>query len=396
MSLRFPTLVSLFLLSLTLRAVPEAPLKDVIAASFTQAGKQYEWMLAHLPADAAKPLPRTFEGGKLVTIAPRDWTSGFFPGSMWYLFEATGDAKWRTEAEKFTALLESQKNNKGTHDVGFILYCSYGNGLRLTRNPAYSSVLLNGAASLETRFNPIVGCLQSWDARNGWDFPVIIDNMMNLELLMWAGRNGDAKARDIAIKHADTTLKNHFRPDGSTFHVVDYDPNDGHVEHRVTHQGAADDSAWARGQGWALYGYTMMYRETKDARYLAQAEKTAGFIMNHPRLPADKIPYWDFDAPGIPNAARDASAGALICSALYELSGYVDAKAGATYAAFAEAQLRSLCSPQYLAAVGENGGFLIKHCTGNAPKNSEVDVPLNYGDYYFLEALLRAKARLKN
>jgi hypothetical protein len=394
MRLRSLTLLSLSLLAVALRGT-EAPLADVIRDAFAQSGKQYDWMLAHLPADEKKPLPRTFENGKLVTIAPRDWTSGFFPGSLWYLYEATGDAKWRASAEKFTALLESQKDNKGTHDVGFILYCSFGNGLRLTKNPAYRDVLLQGAKSLETRFSPVVGTIKSWDWSKEWSYPVIIDNMMNLELLMWAGDHGDAHARAIAIKHADTTLKNHFRPDGSTFHVVNYDANTGAVLKQQTHQGAADDSSWARGQGWALYGYTLMYRETKDGRYLAQAQKTAEFIMNHPRLPADKIPYWDFDAPDIPKAARDASAGALICSALYELSGYVEAKAGAKYAAFAEAQLRSLASPQYLAAVGDNGGFLIKHCTGNAPKNSEVDVPLNYGDYYFLEALLRAKARSK-
>lgn len=394
MRLRSLTLLSLSLLALTLRAA-EAPLADVIRDALAQSGKQYDWMLAHLPADAAKPLPRTFENGKLVTIPSRDWTSGFFPGSLWYLFEASGDAKWRTAAEKFTVMLEPEQHNMRTHDVGFMLYCSYGNGLRLTKNDSYRSVLLNGAKSLESRFNPTVGCLKSWDWSKDWDFPVIIDNMMNLELLFWADKNGDTKARDISIKHADTTLKNHFRPDGSTFHVVDYDPKDGHVERQVTHQGAADSSAWARGQGWALYGYIVMYRETKEARYLKQAEQTAAFIMNHPRLPADKIPYWDFDAPGIPNVARDASAGALICSALYELAGYVDAKAGAKYVAFAEAQLRSLASPEYLAAVGDNGGFIIKHCTGNHPKNSEIDVPLNYADYYFLEALLRAKARLK-
>jgi uncharacterized protein YyaL (SSP411 family) len=176
--------------------------------------------------------------------------------------------------------------------------------------------------------------------------------------------------------------------------VVDYDPTTGRVIKRVTHQGTADSSAWARGQAWGLYGYTLMYRETKDQRYLAQAQKIAAFVMNHPRLPADKVPYWDFDAPGMPDAPRDSSAAAIICSALLELRGYVDAATAAGYRAFAEAQLRSLASPAYLAEPGSNGGFLLKHATGNHPKHSEVDVPINYGDYYFLEALLRAKAGL--
>lgn len=372
----------------------EAPLSQLIDDALVTSAKQYEWMLAHLPADSAKPMPRTFEHGKLVTIPTRDWTSGFFPGSLWYLFEATGDAKWRAPAEKFTAFLEPEQSNTRTHDVGFILFCSYGNGLRLTGNEAYKPVLLNGAKSLSTRFNPTVGCIQSWDKRNGWDFPVIIDNMMNLELMLWAARNGPAERyRDIAIRHADTTLKNHFREDGSSVHVVDYDPKDGHVVTRVTHQGVADTSAWARGQAWGLYGYTVMYRETKDPRYLAQARKIAAFIMHHPRLPADKVPYWDFDDPKIPVAPRDSSAAAIMCSALLELRNYVDAAAAAEYTRFAEQQLRSLASPAYLAAPGTNGGFLLMHATGNHPKHSEIDVPINYADYYFLEALLRARGK---
>jgi hypothetical protein len=350
-------------------------------------------MLAHLPADAAKPLPRTFEHGKLVTIPTRDWTSGFFPGSLWYLYEATGDAQWRAAAEKFTALLAPEQHNTKTHDVGFILYCSYGNGLRLTGNPAYRPVLLNGAKSLGTRFNPAVGCLKSWDHGVGaFTFPVIIDNMMNLELMMWAAREDPAGPfRNIALRHADTTLQHHFRPDHSTFHVVDYDPATGQVIKRVTHQGTADTSAWARGQAWGLYGYTLMYRETKDPRYLAQAQQIAAFLLHHPRLPADKVPYWDFDDVKIPNAPRDSSAAAIISSALFELRTYVEPAAAAEYTAFAEQQLRSLASPAYLAEPGTNGGFLLKHATGNHPKNSEIDVPINYGDYYFLEALLRAR-----
>jgi len=392
--LRRPALIlAAAALATGLRAA-EPALNTVIDSALATSAKQYEWMLAHLPADAAKPLPRTFEHGQLVTIPSRDWTSGFFPGSLWYLYEATADAKWRTAAEKFTAYLEKEQHNTGTHDVGFMLYCSYGNGLRLTGNEAYKSVLLKGAESLSTRFNSTVGLLKSWDWSKEWSYPVIIDNMMNLELMFWAAKNGPAERyRDIAIRHADVTLNNHFRADASSFHVVDYDPATGAAKSHVTHQGIADSSAWARGQAWGLYGYTVMYRETKDPRYLAQAQKIAAFVMNHPRLPADKVPYWDFDDPKIPHAPRDSSAAAIISSALLELRGYSAPALAAGYTAFAEAQLRSLASPAYLAEPGTNGGFLLKHATGNHPKNSEIDVPINYGDYYFLEALLRARKK---
>jgi unsaturated chondroitin disaccharide hydrolase len=390
--LRRSTLLLVAVVLVTGLRAAEPALKDVIDSALATSAKQYEGMLAQLPDDGK--LPRTFEHGQLVTTASNAWTSGFFPGSLWYLFEATGNAKWRAAAERTTALLEPEQHNKRTHDVGFILYCSFGNGLRLTGNAAYRPVLLNGALSLTTRFNPTVGSLQSWDKRNGWDFPVIIDNMMNLELLFWAAHAGPGESyRDIAVRHADTTLKNHFRADGSSVHVVDFDPTDGRVKQRVTHQGAADESSWSRGQAWGLYGFTLAYRATKDPRYLEQAQKIAAFMMNHPRLPADKVPYWDFDAPGIPNAPRDSSAAAIMCSALFELSTQVPAPAAAAYRTFAEQQLRGLASPAYLAEPGTNGGFLLKHATGNHPKNSEIDVPIIYADYYFLEALLRARGK---
>jgi len=214
--------------------------------------------------------------------------------------------------------------------------------------------------------------------------------MMNLELLTWAAREADEpKLREIAISHADKTLQNHFRLDASSFHVVDYDPTNGAVIAKKTYQGAADTSAWARGQAWALYGYTMMYRETRRPEYLAQAGKIARFVINHPRLPDDKIPHWDFDAPGIPDALRDASAAAIMASALIELSDYTEPEFSRQCLNLAEQQLLSLSSPAYLAKPGENGGFLLRHCVGSKPRNSEVDVPLIYADYYFLEALLR-------
>lgn len=370
------------------------PLSAVIDATFATAAKQYAWMLANQPV--SDRMPRSVEHGKLVTVLKNDWTVGFFPGALWYLFEGTGDARWRQAAEKSTHLLEDEQHNNRTHDVGFILYCSYGNGYRLTGNPAYRAILLNGATALCSRFSPAVGAIKSWDRPpTMYTFPVIIDNMMNLELLLWAARNGGGEQpRTVAVAHADTSLRNHFRPNHSSYHVVDFDTS-GKVLRRITHQGIADNSAWARGQMWGLYGYTFMFRETRDPRYLAQAEAIAAFLMNHPRMPADKVPYWDFDAPGIPKEPRDSSAAALMSSALYELAGYTrDSAKAAAYRTFAEAQLRSLCSPEYLAQPGENHGFLLKHATGNYPKNSEIDAPINYADYYFLEALLRARASL--
>jgi hypothetical protein len=273
-----------------------------------------------------------------------------------------------------------------------MLFCSYGNALRLTPDPAYRAVLIQGARSLSARYSPQVGLIRSWDFGE-WKYPVIIDNMMNLELLTWAGREtGEPHFKEIAVSHADKTMVNHFRPDASSYHVVDYDPATGAVRGRQTYQGFSDSSAWARGQAWGIYGYTMMFRETGNANYLEMAKRIARLIMTHPRMPEDKIPYWDFDAPDIPNAPRDASAAAVMASALIELSGMVDANFGRLCLDLARQQLHSLSSPEYLAKVGENGGFLLKHSTGHQPKNSEVDVPLNYADYYFLEALLRYRA----
>ncbi len=335
--------------------------------------------------------PRTFENGKVRLVGAKDWTSGFYPGSLWLMYELTQKEKFKTEAKRYTALLESAQYYKGTHDLGFILYCSYGNGLRLTADSSYQKVMLNGAKSLMTRYNPKIGLIRSWDFNKEiWQYPVIIDNMMNLEFLLWASKiSGDKTMKAACISHADKTMDNHYRADNSCFHVVDYDTISGNPRIKQTHQGYSDNSSWARGQAWGLYSYTMMYRETKDTKYLEQAQKIAAFILNHPRLPEDKIPYWDFDAPNIPNEPRDASAAALIASALIELSLFVPQNS--TYFATAETILKNLSSDKYLAAKGKNGFFVLMHSTGNWPKKSEIDTPLNYADYYFLEALLRYK-----
>lgn len=361
--------------------------------NFAHAATQYRHMLA---AIRQRPgLPRSLDdAGKVVTVEPEDWTSGFFPGSLWLIYEHTRDDAWKQAATEYTTRLERLKEYGGTHDLGFMLGCSYGQAYRLTQDPDYRTVLITGANTLAGRFNQNVGAIRSWDF-GPWKFPVIVDNMMNLELLTWASReSNDTSLLDVALRHADTTEKHHFRPDGSSFHLVDYDPATGAVLRKQTVQGAADSSAWARGQAWGLYGYTAMFRETRRPAYLERATTIADFLVKHPRLPADGVPYWDFDAPGIPKVPRDSSAAAIMSSALLELAGFVDADRAATYRAMAVKQLRSLASPAYRAAVGSNGGFLLMHATGHLPEGREIDKPLIYGDYYFLEALTRFRAVL--
>ena len=361
-------------------SLKEKWLRDAIARSDAQLSAAIEQF-----KDSNKN-PRTYENGKIILVSYKDWTSGFFPGSLWYLYELTSDKKFENAAQQFTENVRSAQFRTNTHDLGFILNCSFGNGYRITRNPAYQSVLINGANSLMKRFNSNVGCIKSWDFGN-WQYPVIIDNMMNLEFLMDVGKMTNIQSMiNAAISHADKTLQNHFRSDYSCFHLVDYDSISGKVLHQQTVQGFSDNSSWARGQAWALYGFTMMYRETEKVEYLHQAEKIASFLLNHPRLPKDKIPYWDYDAPNIPNEPRDASAAAIMASALIELSGFTN---NPEYFNTAALILKNLSSDKYLAKKGENGLFILKHSTGNYPAKSEIDVPLSYADYYFLEALKR-------
>lgn len=343
-------------------------------------------------ADAAQVSPRTLDpDGRLVLVPPGDWTSGFFPGILWQLYGFTSDRKWLDEARKATEKLADEQYNGRTHDMGFKIYCSFGQGYRLVGDTSYRSTIIQAAQTLSTRFNPVVGCIRSWDHNSDrWDFPVIIDNMLNLELLFAATRlTGDSSFYDIAVSHANTTLKNHFRPDGSTYHVIDYDPETGKVQHRNTHQGYSDSSTWARGQAWALYGYTMCYRETNNEQYRKKAVDIARWLMNHPHMPADGVPYWDFDAPGIPDEPRDASAAAVIASALYELSSLVSE--GGSFSNYADHIVHSLATA-YTAETGTHHGFILLHSTGSKPAGSEVDVPLIYADYYFLEALARKGA----
>ena len=322
------------------------------------------------------------------------WCSGFYPGSLWYIYEYTQNEAVKTLAEKNTLKLDPIQYVTNDHDVGFQLNCSYGNGFRLTGNEDYKKVLYQGAQSLATRFSSVTGVIRSWDfLRRGWKYPVIIDNMMNLELLFWATQaTGDSTFYDIAVKHADTILKNHFRADNSLYHGLNYNPETGEIKHYQGGQGFSEKSAWARGQAWGLYGYTLMYRFTKERKYLEQAIKIAEFTLNHPNMPKDLIPYWDYNAPGIPDALRDASAAAINCSGLLELSQYVSEERAKKYYKAAEKILQTLSSPAYTAEEGTNGGFILKHSVGNIPSGTEVDMPLTYADYYYVEALCRYKS----
>jgi hypothetical protein len=341
--------------------------------------------------DPTKP-PRTIENGNLVTTSVGSWTSGFFAGNIWMMYEYTGDYEWLNLAKQWTAPLEENKNKTSTHDLGFMLYNSFGRGyLPTNKDEVYHSTLITAANRLVNRFDPDVGMIRSWDWGD-WIYPVIIDNMMNLELLLWAAentKNNDSDVYyDIAISHADKTLQHHFRNDWSSYHVVDFNPSNGNVIIKETYQGYADESAWARGQAWALYGYTMMYKHTLLDRYLDAANNIAEFILNHPNMPDDYVPYWDFNAPDIPNAKRDASSAAIIASALFDLSKY-----NSSYSNIAVEILTNISQPNYK-DVTANHNFILNHSVGSIPSNKEVDVPLVYADYYYLEALLKYKSTL--
>lgn len=371
-------------------------ISNVINNDINFSTRQYSLMLQQIGREGKVRIPKTIDKlGRMVYIPIDDWCSGFFPGSLCYLYQLTNDKSWLLQSRRFTEALDSIQYLTWHHDVGFMIGSSYLNIYRLSPNKAYKKTIIQTAKSLCTRFRKKAGVIQSWNvdrgwqSKRGWTCPVIIDNMMNLELLFEATRlSGDSTYWKVAVSHANKTLENQFRKDGSCYHVVDYDPNNGAVLHRQTAQGYADNSAWARGQAWAVYGYTVCYRYTHDRKYLDQAVKTLNFVMQNPNLPEDLIPYWDFDAPNIPNEPRDVSSAACIASALYEMNNYLPDNG---YTSLADRIIRSLSSPEYRAPLGKNGCFLLMHSVGSIPHNNEIDVPLNYADYYFLEALTRRK-----
>ena len=365
-------------------------LLQTIEQEFKDGDAQYQVLMKALPEDK---FPKTFfpKTGKHEFSGSGWWCSGFYPGTLFYLHEQTKNPVLEKELTRILKPLEKEQFNKTTHDLGFMMFCSFGNVYLKNPTPEHKQILINSAKSLASRFNPTVGCIRSWDSRNN-DFLVIIDNMMNLELLFWATKEtGDSSFYNIAVTHANTTMKNHFRPDYSSYHVINYNATDGSVKQKKTAQGYSDASAWARGQAWGLYGYTVMYRATKDKKYLEQAEHIADFVLNHPNMPADKIPYWDFNAPDIPKALRDASAGAVMAAAFMELYKYTGKDKAKTYYNAGETMIRSLSAAPYNAAPGTNGGFILQHSVGHIPQGTEVDVPLTYADYYYVEAMKRYK-----
>ena len=381
---------------------------SIVEQGFTRAEQQLYNQLKAVPE--ATEYPRTIgKDGKLKVTRKNDWTEGFYPGCLWYVYEYTNKEDWKKAAIKWTESLEPLKKMTNHHDIGFLMYCRFGHAYRLTGNEAYKDVLVESARSLCTRFNEKTGCIKSWNYRKSWNgkdewfYPVIIDNMMNLELLYFATKvTGDSVYAKVANRHAETTAKNQFREDYSNYHVVNYDAETGEVLNQATCQGFSDNSAWARGQAWAIYGYTMAYRETHRQDFLDMAVHTADFWLNHPNLPEDGIPYWDFNAGQegyVPDwnydpeifkvVPRDASAAAIAASAFLELSGYVTD--GKKYSAAAAHILKSLSSPAYLAEPGTNCNFILMHSVGSIPHGEEIDVPLIYADYYYLEALMRYK-----
>ncbi len=365
-------------------------LLKTIETNFTDAAAQYKVLMKNLPANK---FPKTYfpATGKYEWSNSGWWCSGFYPGTLLYLYQQTKDTVLYNEAMRMLELLKKEQYNTTTHDLGFMMYCSFGNAIGIKPSADYTQVLLNSAKSLSTRFNQVVGCIKSWDGKPN-EYLVIIDNMMNLKLLFWATQqSGDSSFYKIAVTHANTTMQNHFRANNSSYHVLNYNATTGAVQQKKTAQGYADESAWGRGQAWGLYGYTETYRETKDKKYLDEANKIAQFILNNPNFPKDDISYWDFNAPNIPNALRDASAAAIMASAFLELSEYADKKQSKKYFKTAETILKNLSAPQYKAAAGTNGGFILQHCVGHLPNKTEVDVPLTYADYYFVEAMMRYK-----
>ena len=374
--------------------------EELISRVFAFSEKQYDSLIHRIENNKPLLQPRGItEEGELRLKPFQDWTSGFFPGSLWYIYAYNHSNKWKDYAEQFTLALDSVKYITNSHDVGFMLDCSYGNGYVVTKEKRFEDVLVKGARSLITRYRPEIGVIQSWDttpdmgwiSERGWDVPVIVDNMMNLELLYKAFEfTKDSTFYNVATKHALTTLKNHFRDDYSSFHVVDYDSKTGAVRSKQTAQGYSDPSSWARGQAWGLYGFTQTYENTKDTIFLNQAKGIANYIMESKKVPEDLIPYWDYDAPKIPNEPRDASAAAITASALLSLQQYVPEKSVAMKS-YAEKILRRLSTDDYLASYVKNQGFLLMHSVGNIHTGEENDKPLNYADYYYLEALTKWK-----
>ena len=363
----------------------------LIQDNFEFADSQYQLMMQSIPADM---LPQSYDPktGQVVSREIQWWCSGFYPGSLFMIYEQTKNEKIKKEAERALELIAPNQFFTDNHDLGFMMYNSFGNAYRVTKNEKYKQYIFNSAKSLATRYRPQIKSIQSWNKNQYFNCPVIMDNMMNLEMLNWASQNGaDPVFAQIANTHAQTAMKSFFRPDYSSYHVVDYDLATGKILQKRTHQGASNNSAWSRGQAWGLYGFVTMYRDTKNKAYLDHAKKIAQFLINHPNMPADFVPYWDYDAPLQPLSKRDASAAAIMASALLELGQYTQGADKDAYVKAATKMIESLASPAYRNKLGECSGFILNKSTGALPMGKEIEVPIIYADYYFLEALKRYK-----
>ncbi|MDN3620071.1 glycoside hydrolase family 88 protein [Polaribacter undariae] len=342
---------------------------------------------------SAVDFPRSIEKGNKNWdfVGVKDWCSGFWPGVLWYAYEFSGDESIKKQAERFTApIKEIAYTSAENHDIGFMVYCSFGNGYRLTGNEEYKKVLLSAADTLATLYNPNVGSLLSWPIyKDKYMHNTIIDNMMNLELLFWASKNGGSKKLyEIAESHAEVTMNNIVRKDSAVYHLASFNDKTGEFIKGYTHQGYANESMWARGQTWGIYGFAMAYRETGRKDFLNTSIKLTEHYLD--RLPKDGIPFWDFDDPRIPNAPKDASAAAVAACGMLELSCLVqDKELKQKYFKEAKRFLAKLSSEEYYS--GETNQALLLHSTGHHPKNSEIDTPIIYADYYYMEAMLKLR-----
>ncbi len=400
-------LAALFITGMSVQCTDK---RDIIEENIENAKAQLDYLIKASEANDTLRIPSTFRNGEIDFVPTDDWVSGFFAGTLWYMYELTGEEYYAEQAKKHTEILHDIQFLKWHHDVGFMVYDSYGNGLRLKNIEGYDTVLVNTAKSLATRFRPNAGIIQSWNvdrgwqSERGWKCPVIIDNMMNLELFFKVSEmTGDPVYKEIAMSHADKTLANHYRDDFSTYHVVDYDDETGEIRRKCTAQGIADESRWARGQAWSIYGFTVAYRFTGEERYLQRAKDVANYLLvEEDNMPEDLVPYWDYDVKEFGKEMgedylakygeiRDVSSAAIVASALYELHWMTKDD---FYKQKADKMIESLSTPAYRAKVGENGGFILMHSVGSIPHGGNIDVPLNYADYYFLEALIR-KGRIE-
>ncbi|AUP78510.1 glycoside hydrolase family protein [Flavivirga eckloniae] len=416
MSLSIRVIILLFTLTVSCVPAKEKKDKSIYSDNISVAETQYNHILSEV--NTLDKLPNTRNADGTLHLDPKEgWVSGFFPGSLWYLYELSGEEKWKKEAIRWTETLDTIQWYKGTHDIGFMINCSYGNALRLTKDKKYETVLINAAKTLSERFNEKTKTILSWDKFTPWgedeeyDFTVIIDNMMNLELLYKAEKlSGDTSFKKIANVHANSTIKHHYRPDYSSYHSIVFNPETGDLIKKKTSQGYSDNSSWSRGQAWGLYGFTMCYRETKNMEYLEMAKNIAAYIMNSKFIPEDKVPLWDYHVgqenynPDIEipvekfGKMRDVSAAAITASAFFELSTLVEINAEHYYN-YANDIVNVLSTDKYRAAKEEKNYFILKHSVGsiphhvyyNEPNAGQVDQPINYADYYFLEALVRKK-----